>query len=151
MSLFRLLIAGFLAAAILGGSGSARAQSPEEIAAPGTNQGVIIEIYVDPVTKEVEAVCLSKDCFCSDPSGATQVMEDGQFKKIAKNCSEMENSDGLALQQAVEEALALLGDEFGVPGIQGPQRIEFNPDQFDSGENFLATDEEPISPEESSN
>lgn len=119
MSLFRYFLAGFLGAVLIGGFGSARAE-----------QGVVIEIYVSP-DGSAEITCPTSACqaICRDVEGQSLLVQ-GAFYRIGSNCT-IELSDGAALQDAVEELLALLGGP--IPGIRVTGGTgEFDPFVFDS-------------------
>ncbi len=161
MSLSRYLLAAFVGAAIIGGFGSAWAQSssaPTDVAQvdpdvvapqPNIKPGIEVDIFVGP-DGSTEVVCMGTDCFCADPTGESMIMEQGQFKRIDNNCATMVDSDGSVLQAAIEDSLEILGIEAAAIGIPTDTTSPFDSflDQLNLGTSEAQTVEDlsPLAP-----
>jgi hypothetical protein len=134
MTLFRYLLAGFLGAAIIGGLGSARAA------------GIVVEVIVlEDGSAEINCPTSACRAVCRDVEGQSLLVQ-GEFYRIGSNCT-VELSDGALLQEAVEELIALIGEEIPAGDETQVTVIEINEDEFDSGETPPAnnTENQPLS------
>ncbi len=135
MTLFRYFLAGLLGAATLGGLGSARAEP-----------GVVIEVYVFE-DGSAEITCPTSACraVCRDVEGQSLLVQ-GEFYRVGSNCT-VELSDGAVLQEAIEELIALVGEEIPAGDETQVTVIEINEDEFESSETPPAnnTENQPLS------
>ena len=136
MTLFRYLLAGFLGAAIVGGYGAARAEP-----------GFVIEVYIFE-DGSAEITCPTGACqaVCRDVEGQSLLVQ-GEFYRVGSNCT-IEISDGQFVREAIEELIALVGEEIPAGDETQVTVIEFNEDEFDSTETPPSqnTENPPLSP-----
>ena len=137
MTLFRYFLAGLLGVATFGGLGSARAEP-----------GVVIEVYVFE-DGSAEITCPTSACraVCRDVEGQSLLVQ-GEFYRVGSNCT-VELSDGAVLQEAVEELIAIVGEEIFAGALVPVTGVtEINEDEFDNPEPPPAqnTPNEPLSP-----
>ncbi len=135
MSFIRYLLAGFLGVATFGGLGSARAE-----------QGIVIEVYVFE-DGSAEITCPTSACraVCRDVEGQSLLVQ-GEFYRVGSNCT-VELSDGAVLQEAVEELIAIVGEDIFAGAEIQETTTEFDETQFEPTETPPANNTENVSDE----
>jgi hypothetical protein len=144
MANFRWILVALLGPMMIGFSGLATAQ--ERVPAPGR---YVIELLVNS-DGSVDITCPASQCSstCRDVEGAAILVQE-EFYKIGPGCT-VEVTDGLALQEAQEIVLSLLGGPIvpgGGPGGQPPPGLNPNfivPSQ--ANQNRVVTDVSPQVP-----